>query len=63
MRREVPNLHLRTTLMVGFPGEGDKEFDELMDFVREVRFERMGAFAYSEETGTWAANNLNDDIT
>lgn len=62
MRREVPGLHLRTTLMVGFPGEGDKEFDELMDFVREARFERMGAFVYSEETGTWAANNLSDDI-
>ena len=62
MRREVPGLHLRTTLMVGFPGEGDKEFDELMDFVREVRFDRMGAFAYSEEIGTWAANNLSDDI-
>ena len=62
MRSEVPGLHLRTTLMVGFPGEGDKEFDELMNFVREARFERMGAFAYSEETGTWAANNLNDDI-
>ncbi len=62
MRSEVPGLHLRTTLMVGFPGEGDKEFDELMNFVREARFERMGAFAYSEETGTWAANNLSDDI-
>lgn len=62
MRHEVPGLHLRTTLMVGFPGEGDKEFDELMDFVREARFERMGAFAYSQETGTWAANNLTDDI-
>lgn len=62
MRREVPGLHLRTTLMVGFPGEGEKEFQELMDFVREARFERMGAFAYSEEAGTWAANNLSDDI-
>ena len=62
MRREVPGLHLRTTLMVGFPGEGDKEFDELMDFVREARFERMGAFAYSEEAGTWAAQHLTDDI-
>ncbi len=62
MRSEVPGLHLRTTLMLGFPGEGDEEFDELMNFVREARFERMGAFAYSEETGTWAANNLNDDI-
>ncbi len=62
MRREVPGLHLRTTLMVGFPGEGDREFDELMDFVRDVRFERLGAFAYSEEAGTWAAQNLTDDI-
>lgn len=62
LRREVPGIHLRTTLMVGFPGEGDKEFEELMDFVREARFERMGAFAYSEESGTWAAQHLNDDI-
>ena len=62
MRREVPGLHLRTTLMVGFPGEGDKEFDELMDFVHEARFERMGAFAYSEEAGTWAAQHLEDNI-
>ena len=62
MRREVPGLHLRTTLMVGFPGEGDREFDELMDFAREARFERMGAFAYSEEAGTWAAQHLSDDI-
>ena len=62
LRREVPGIHLRTTLMVGFPGEGEQEFDELMQFVREARFERMGAFAYSEEAGTWAANNLTDDI-
>ena len=62
MRREVPGIHLRTTLMVGFPGEGEKEFEELMDFVREARFERMGAFAYSEEDGTWAAQHLSDDI-
>lgn len=62
MRREVPGLHLRTTLMVGFPGEGDREFDELMDFVRQARFERMGAFVYSEESGTWAAQNLEDNI-
>jgi len=47
--------------MVGFPGEGEQEFEELMDFVREARFERMGAFAYSEENGTWAAQNLSDD--
>ena len=62
LRREVPGIHLRTTLMVGFPGEGEKEFEELMDFVREARFERMGAFAYSEEAGTWAAQHLSDDI-
>ena len=62
LRREVPGIHLRTTLMVGFPGEGEQEFEELLDFVREVRFERMGAFAYSEENGTWAAQNLTDDI-
>ena len=62
LRREVPGIHIRTTLMVGFPGEGEQEFEELMDFVREARFERMGAFAYSEENGTWAAQNLTDDI-
>ena len=61
LRREVPGIHIRTTLMVGFPGEGEEEFEELMDFVREARFERMGAFAYSEENGTWAAEHLNDD--
>lgn len=61
MRHEVPGLHLRTTLMVGFPGEEEKEFHELMEFVREARFERMGAFAYSEETGTWASQHLSDD--
>ena len=63
LRREVPGIHIRTTLMVGFPGEGEQEFNELMDFVREARFERMGAFAYSEENGTWAAQNLADDIS
>lgn len=62
LRDEVPGLHLRTTLMVGFPGEGDEEFQELMDFVREARFERMGAFAYSEEDGTYAAKNYDDII-
>ena len=62
LRCEVPGIHIRTTLMVGFPGEGEEEFKELMDFVRASRFERMGAFAYSEENGTWAANNLSDDI-
>lgn len=62
LRREVPDIHIRTTLMVGFPGEGEQEFEELMDFTREARFERMGAFAYSEEAGTWAAEHLSDDI-
>lgn len=61
LRREVPGIHIRTTLMTGFPGEGEQEFEELMDFVREARFERMGAFAYSEENGTWAAENLTDE--
>ena len=62
MREEVPDLHLRTTLMVGFPGEGEREFEELMDFVREQRFERMGAFAYCEEEGTYAALHLKDEV-
>lgn len=62
MRRRVPDIKIRTTLMVGFPGEGEKEFEELLDFVREAKFDRMGAFAYSEEDDTWAARNLKDDI-
>lgn len=62
IRREVPGIHIRTTLMVGFPGEGEAEFNELLDFVREARFERMGAFAYSEEDDTYAAKNFSDDI-
>ena len=62
IRREVSGIVLRTTLMVGFPGEGDEEFRELMDFVREARFERMGAFAYCEEEGTWAAEHLEDCV-
>ena len=62
LRREVPGIHIRTTLMVGFPGEGEREFEELKQFVREARFERMGAFAYSEEAGTYAAQHLADTI-
>lgn len=62
IRRRVPGIHIRTTLMVGFPGENESDFEELMDFVREQRFERMGAFAYCEEEGTFAANNLPDLI-
>lgn len=62
MRAEVPGIHLRTTLMVGHPGEGEKEFAELLDFVKWARFERMGAFAYSEEEGTYSAEHYEDDI-
>lgn len=61
IREEVPGIHLRTTLMVGFPGETDEQFNNLMDFVRKVRFERMGAFQYCEEEGTPAAK-LKDDV-
>lgn len=62
MRREVPGICIRTTLMVGFPGETDSDFKELVDFVRETRFDRMGAFAYSEEEGTYAAEHYTDDV-
>ena len=62
IRREVPGIYLRTTLMVGFPGETDEEFEELVQFVKDMRFERMGAFAYSEEEGTYAAEQYEDDI-
>ena len=57
IRREVPGVHIRTTLMVGFPGESDEDFNELMEFTKWARFERMGAFAYSEEEGTYSAVN------
>ncbi|MEE1297781.1 MAG: 30S ribosomal protein S12 methylthiotransferase RimO [Muribaculaceae bacterium] len=62
IRTEVPGIHIRTTLMVGFPGESDSEFNELKDFVRSARFERMGTFAYCEEDGTYAAKNYSDSI-
>lgn len=62
MRREVPGICLRTTLMVGFPGETDEDFHELLDFVRWARFERMGAFAYSEEDGTPSAKLYEDNV-
>ena len=62
LREKVPGVVLRTTMIVGHPGEGVKEFGELMDFVREARFERLGAFAYSEEEGTWGAGHLQDDV-
>lgn len=62
IRRRVPGIHIRTTLMVGFPGEGEEEFEELLEFVREQRFERMGAFAYCEEDDTHAAKHLEDSV-
>ena len=62
IRSEVPGIHIRTTLMVGFPGETAEDFEELMEFTRKVRFERMGAFAYSAEEGTYSAENYADDV-
>ena len=62
MRREVPGIHIRTTLMVCFPCETDEDFEELMDFVRWARFERMVAFAYSEEDDTYSATHYEDDV-
>ena len=62
MREEVPGINIRTTLMVGFPGETEDDFNELMEFTRWARFERMGAFAYSEEDGTYSADNYEDDV-
>lgn len=62
IRREVPGICLRTTLMVGFPGETDEDFRELLEFTRWARFDRMGAFAYSEEEGTYSAEHYEDDV-
>ncbi|MBP5456604.1 MAG: 30S ribosomal protein S12 methylthiotransferase RimO [Paludibacteraceae bacterium] len=62
IREEVPGIHLRTTLIVGHPGEEESDFEDLMDFVSKVRFERMGAFPYSEEEGTYSAEHYPDDI-
>lgn len=62
IRERVPGIHIRTTLMVGFPGETQEDFHELLEFVRTQRFERMGAFVYSEEEGTYSANNYEDDV-
>lgn len=62
IRRRVPGIRIRTTLMTGFPGEGEKEFEELEEFVRDQQFDRMGAFAYSEEEDTYGARNFSDDI-
>ena len=63
IRKEVPGIHIRTTLMVGYPGETDKDFAELIEFVKWAKFERMGAFAYSEEDGTYAAEHYKDDVS
>ena len=62
MREEVPGIHLRTTLMVGFPGETQEDFDQLVAFTKWARFERMGAFAYSEEEGTYSEQHYEDDV-
>ena len=62
LRREVPGIHIRTTLMVGHPGEEEEDFEELKEFVRRARFDRMGAFAYSEEEGTYSAEHYEDSI-
>ena len=62
LRGAIPDLALRTTLLVGYPGETEEDFAELMEFVREVRFERLGVFAYSEEEGTYSARELHDDV-
>ncbi|MBQ8334641.1 MAG: 30S ribosomal protein S12 methylthiotransferase RimO [Tidjanibacter sp.] len=62
LRTEIPDIALRTTMLVGFPGETEKDFEELCDFVRKVRFERLGAFAYSEEEGTPSALTMEDNV-
>ncbi len=63
IRKEVPGIKIRTTMMVGFPGETEEDFQELMDYITEARFDRLGAFAYSEEEGTFAAIHLEDNIS
>lgn len=62
LRREIPDIALRTTLLVGYPGETEDDFAELLDFVRESRFDRLGVFSYSEEEGTYSATELTDDV-
>ena len=63
LRKEIPGICLRTTMMVGFPGEGEKEFEELVEFVKWAKFDRLGAFAYCEEEGTYAAENYRDSVS
>ena len=62
LRAAIPDIALRTTLLVGYPGETEEDFAELLQFVRDVRFERLGVFAYSEEEGTYSARHLRDDV-
>lgn len=62
LRKEVPGIHIRTTLLVGHPGETEEDFEELKEFIKSIRFDRMGAFAYSEEEGTYAAKKYEDNI-
>ena len=62
IRARVPGIHLRTTMLVGFPGETEDDFNELVEFVKWARFERLGAFVYSEEEGTFGAENYEDDV-
>ena len=61
-REEVPGIHLRTTMMVGHPGETERDFEELLEFVKQTRFERLGAFPYSHEDDTYCDKNYTDDI-
>ncbi len=63
IRERVPGIYLRTTLMVGYPGESEKDFEELMDFIKEIRFERMGAFTYSQEEGTYSYTHFKDNVS
>jgi ribosomal protein S12 methylthiotransferase len=63
LKQNVPGISIRTTLLVGHPGEGEQEFAELKDFVKQTNFDRLGVFAYSEEEGTYGASNFRDDIT
>lgn len=62
LRRAIPDIALRTTLLVGYPGETEEDFAELMQFVRDCRFDRLGVFPYSEEEGTYSATRLSDDV-
>lgn len=62
LRRQIPDIALRTTLLVGYPGETEQDFRELLDFVTETRFDRLGVFPYSEEEGTYSASELTDDV-